>query len=129
MPIPVEGEAARGTGRDRIQDVRLTDEPEARAVLDLIVSNHFSRNEPGAFEALRDALLLHGDSYRLLADLRSPTLRRLSVSPDAMPTRMPGHGWPSRTWPVQESRECQRVRCKGCNTIHAEIFAKRSPSR
>ena len=71
MPIPVEGEAARGTGRDRIQDVRLTDEPEARAVLDLIVSNHFSRNEPGAFEALRDALLMHGHSYRHLADLRS----------------------------------------------------------
>jgi len=71
VPIPVEGEVARGIGRDRVQNVRLTDNgPEARAVLDLIFSNHFSWNEPGAFEALRDALLRHGDSYRHLADLR-----------------------------------------------------------
>ena len=47
MPNPVEGEAARGIGCDRIQNVRLIDnEPEARAVLDLIFSSHFSRNEP-----------------------------------------------------------------------------------
>ena len=95
MPIPVEGEAARGIGRDRIQNVRLTDnEPEARAVLDLIVSNHFSRNEPAAFEALRDALLMHGDSYRYLADLRSyleavERLTRRYADQDAW------HGWPS----------------------------------
>ena len=32
-------------------------EPETRAALDLIFSDHFSRNEPGVFEPLRDALL------------------------------------------------------------------------
>ncbi|HEV2270075.1 MAG TPA: glycogen/starch/alpha-glucan phosphorylase [Steroidobacteraceae bacterium] len=46
-------------------------EPETRAALDLIFSNHFSRNEPGVFEPLRDALLTHGDYYMHLADLRS----------------------------------------------------------
>jgi starch phosphorylase len=46
-------------------------EPETRAALDLIFSNHFSRNEPGVFEPLRDALLTHGDYYMHLADLTS----------------------------------------------------------
>ena len=44
-------------------------EPETRAALDLIFSDHFSRHEPGVFEPLRDALLTHGDHYRHLADL------------------------------------------------------------
>jgi len=44
-------------------------EPETRAALDLIFSNHFSDNEPGVSTALRDALLTHGDYYRHLADL------------------------------------------------------------
>ena len=46
-------------------------DPETRAALDLIFSNHFSRNEPGAFDLLRDALLTHGDYYMHLADLKS----------------------------------------------------------
>jgi starch phosphorylase len=46
-------------------------EPETRAALDLIFSDHFSRNEPGVFAPLRDALLTHGDHYMHLADLRS----------------------------------------------------------
>jgi starch phosphorylase len=63
-------------------------EPETRAALDLIFSNHFSRNEPGAFEPLRETLLTHGDFYRHLADLRSylETDRRLTelyADPDA----------------------------------------------
>jgi len=44
-------------------------EPETRAALDLIASNHFSRNEPGVFAPLWDALLTHGDFYMHLADL------------------------------------------------------------
>ena len=44
-------------------------EPETRAALDLISSNHFSRNEPGVFIPLWDALLTHGDFYMHLADL------------------------------------------------------------
>jgi starch phosphorylase len=44
-------------------------EPETRAALDLIFSNHFSRDEPGIFEPLRESLLTHGDHYMHLADL------------------------------------------------------------
>jgi starch phosphorylase len=46
-------------------------EPETRAALDLIFSDHFSRYEPGIFVPLRDALLTHGDHYMHLADLKS----------------------------------------------------------
>ena len=45
-------------------------EPETRAALDLIFSDHFSRNEPGIFAPLRDTLLTHGDHYMHLADLQ-----------------------------------------------------------
>ncbi len=46
-------------------------EPETRAALDLIFSDHFSRNEPGVFAPLRDVLLTRGDYYMHLADLAS----------------------------------------------------------
>jgi glycogen phosphorylase len=46
-------------------------EPETRAALDLISSDHFSRYEPGVFAPLVDALLTQGDHYMHLADLRS----------------------------------------------------------
>ena len=46
-------------------------EPETRAALDLIAGNHFSRNEPGVFAPVLDALLRNGDHYRHLADLKS----------------------------------------------------------
>ncbi len=46
-------------------------EPETRAALDLIGSNHFNRNEPGVFAPLRAALLTGGDYYMHLADLRA----------------------------------------------------------
>jgi starch phosphorylase len=46
-------------------------EPETRAALDLISSDHFSRNEPGVFTPLCDLLLTHGDHYMHLADLKS----------------------------------------------------------
>jgi starch phosphorylase len=44
-------------------------EPETRAALDLIFSDHFSRYEPGIFESLRQTLLAGGDHYMHLADL------------------------------------------------------------
>jgi starch phosphorylase len=44
-------------------------EPETRAALDLIFSDHFSRNEPGVFEPLRETMLTQGDHYMHLADL------------------------------------------------------------
>ena len=46
-------------------------EPETRAALDLIFSDHFSRNEPGVFAPLCDTLLTQGDHYMNLADLTS----------------------------------------------------------
>ncbi len=46
-------------------------DPETRAALDLIFSDHFSRYEPGVFAPLREALLTGGDHYMHLADLRS----------------------------------------------------------
>jgi starch phosphorylase len=63
-------------------------EPETRAALDLIFSDHLSRYEPGIFAPLRDALLTHGDHYMHLADLRSyleadQHLRELYADPDA----------------------------------------------
>ena len=63
-------------------------EPETRAALDLIFSNHFSRYEPGVFGPLRDALLARGDYYMHLADLKSyldadQRLRELYSDPDA----------------------------------------------
>ena len=63
-------------------------EPETRAALDLIFSDHFSRNEPGVFAPLRDVLLTHGDHYMHLADLGSyleadKRLLELYSEPDA----------------------------------------------
>jgi starch phosphorylase len=63
-------------------------EPETRAALDLIFSDYFSRNEPGVFTPLRDALLSHGDYYMHVADLKSymeadQRLRELYAQPNA----------------------------------------------
>ena len=63
-------------------------EPETRAALDLIFSDHFSRDEPGVFAPLRDALLTNGDHYMHLADLKSyleadQRLVELYADPDA----------------------------------------------
>ena len=46
-------------------------DPEARAALDLIASNHFNPDEPGIFAPISDALLRYGDYYLHLADLKS----------------------------------------------------------
>jgi starch phosphorylase len=46
-------------------------EPETRAALDLILSDHFSRYEPGVLSPLYDTLLADGDHYMHLADLKS----------------------------------------------------------
>jgi starch phosphorylase len=63
-------------------------EPETRAALDLIFSDHFSRNEPGIFAPLHDTLLTQGDHYMNLADLTSycqaqDRLGALYADPDA----------------------------------------------
>ena len=45
-------------------------DPHARAALDMISSNYFSRYEPGIFAPIYDALLKHGDHYMHLAGPR-----------------------------------------------------------
>src|SRR2546429_4649197 len=54
----------------------LNNQPEVRAALDLIFSDHFSRSEPGIFAPLRDTLLTRGDYYMHLADLASRSEER-----------------------------------------------------
>lgn len=44
-------------------------EPETRGALDLIFNNHFSRNEAGLFDPIRETLLTKGDYFMHLADL------------------------------------------------------------
>jgi len=46
-------------------------ETQTRTALDLIFSDYFSRNEPGAFAPIRNTLLTDGDHYMHLADLTS----------------------------------------------------------
>ncbi|MFN0054566.1 MAG: glycogen/starch/alpha-glucan phosphorylase [Planctomycetales bacterium] len=55
-------------------------EPETRQALDLIFSDHFSRNEPGLFAPLREALLEQGDYYMHLADLTAYAQAQQQVS-------------------------------------------------
>jgi glycogen phosphorylase len=63
-------------------------QPEVRAALDLMFSDHFSHGEPGIFAPLRETLLTHGDHYMHLADLAAyleadGRLRALYADPDA----------------------------------------------
>src|SRR5438874_7586074 len=63
-------------------------QPEVRAALDLVFSDHLSRNQPGMFAPLRDTLLTRGDFYMHLADLASyleadGNLRALYADADA----------------------------------------------
>jgi len=57
--------------RDSYDPRRLYEhEPETRAALDLILADHFSRDEPGVFAPLCNTLL-EADHYMHLADLKS----------------------------------------------------------
>lgn len=49
-------------------------EPETREALDLIFNDHFSRDEPGLFQPIRETLLDRGDYFMHLADLTSYSL-------------------------------------------------------
>ena len=86
-------------------------DPETRAALDLIFSDHFSRNEPGVFAPLRDTLLTHGDYYMHLADLKSyleadQRLRELYANPAAMVSQ--GHPKRGRLRKIlQRSNDCR----------------------
>ena len=78
-------------------------EPETRAALDLIVSDHFSRTEPGIF---RPILRHAADPRRLLHAPGRPDglcARRRPGSAPCTPTRTPGRERRSSTWPVPAS--------------------------
>jgi hypothetical protein len=66
-------------------------ESETRAALDLISTDHFSRNEPATFNPLMDTLLKNGDYYMPLADLQAylESDRQLAA---CMPTKMMKRG-------------------------------------
>ena len=72
-------------------------EPETRAALDLIFSDHFSRNEPGVFAPLRDALL---DARRPLHAPRGPARlprgRRAAARAARRPAGVGAQGDPQR---------------------------------
>jgi starch phosphorylase len=55
-------------------------EPETRAVLALLFSNHFSAGESGVFEPIREMLFAKGDYYMHLADLGSYTAAHSRVA-------------------------------------------------
>ncbi len=70
--ISTAGYEASGTSNMKfMMNWHYDNEPETRAALDLISSDHFSLYEPGIFAPIHDALLAHGDHYMHLADLGS----------------------------------------------------------
>jgi starch phosphorylase len=54
-------------------------EPETRAALELIFSDHFSQHERGIFAPLRETLLVRGDYYMHLADLAAYVRAQVSA--------------------------------------------------
>ena len=77
-------------------------EPETRAAIDLLFSDHISSGEAGLYEPIRQSLLVHGDHYMHLADLRSYAQAQERIG-DAVP---PG----SRGMDCQGNRQCRRQR-------------------
>ncbi|HTT09627.1 MAG TPA: glycogen/starch/alpha-glucan phosphorylase [Burkholderiaceae bacterium] len=71
-------EVARNRGHYQPQ-WHYENDPETRAALDLIASDHFSRYEPGVLTPILDALLRQGDYYMHLADLKSYTEAHVRV--------------------------------------------------
>ncbi len=81
-------------------------EPETREALDLISSDHFSRNEPGIFRPLWDVLVTNGDHYMHLADYEVLSRRRST--------------------PERPVRKCRRMGTKGhsqCRRI-GQVFQR-----
>lgn len=64
-----EVQASYRDGYDPLK--HLHGDPDLGRVLDMISGGAFSPDDPGRFRPITDALLTHGDTYRLLADFRS----------------------------------------------------------
>ena len=65
-------------------------EPETRAALDLIFSDHFSRDEPGIFAPLRDTLLTQRRPLHAPGGPEVLPGGGSAAASSCMPTRMPG---------------------------------------
>ena len=88
---------------------------ETRDALDLIFSDHFSRDERGVFDPIRDALLARGDHYRHLADLTSYAETQTRVAALYKdPARVGREGDPQRRLlgPLLQRSDNRRV-CRG----------------
>lgn len=55
-------------------------EPETRLAMDMIFNNHFSRDEPGIFDPIRESLLKGNDYYLHLADLSAYVETQSSIA-------------------------------------------------
>ena len=80
-------EQVMASGRGIARSGTMSHDPEIREALDLIFTDHFSRNEPGVFAPLRGCIADGGDHYMHLADLKSyleadERLRALYADPD-----------------------------------------------
>jgi hypothetical protein len=71
-------------------------EPETRAALDLIFTNHFSRNEPGVFEPLREMLLTRGTTSCTWRTSRLSGSGPPAAGPLRTPRRVDAQGHPQR---------------------------------
>ena len=86
--------AAAGTARGGTTSTSRRRAPRSTSIF----SDHFSRNEPGAFEPLREALLTHGDYYMHLADLRAYLRGERAARRALRATATAGRGRRSSTW-------------------------------
>ena len=97
-------------------------EPETRAALDLIFSDHFSRNEPGVFEPLRETLLtqrrpLHAPGRSRVLSRGGPAAARALRRPGGLGAQ--GHPERRRLREVLERPHHRRVRGRdlGCEAV------------
>ena len=108
-------------------------EPEIHAALDLIFTDHFSRDEPGIFTPIRESLLDRGDYFMHLADLTAYTqaqqrLGKLYADPEAWSraaiVNIACSGKFSSDRTIAHSRMAQSF----CNSLNASRLS-RKPSR
>ena len=101
-------------------------EPETRAALDLIFSDHFSRNEPGVFEPLRETLLtqrrsLHASGRPHGLSRSGPAAARAVRRPGGLGAK--GHPERRQLREVLERPHDRRVRGRdlGCQAVSGAI--------
>jgi hypothetical protein len=128
VPLPVEHEAARGMGCDRIRTSGALTTSPGLARFGSHLLEPLQPKRACAFEPLCDTLLMHGDSYMHLADLKSyletdERLTRPGADQDARGTDGHLERGPFRTLANATVSDPKAA------TLHAVDIAKRSPSR